>query len=110
MFAFVDITFVPEDFVLLDFRIYVKLKDKSSCNSLKEILEFSYSILEKDTKVKTVAPANIEYNLTGQSGYIKDLSKEVSLKLLTHTYEKKFLYDLENMIKTTFVNELGKDF
>ena len=29
LFAFVDITFLPEDFVLADFKIKVKLKDQS---------------------------------------------------------------------------------
>ena len=70
------ITFLPEDFVHLDFKINVKLKDQSSSDLLKEILEFLYSILEKDRKIKTLGPTNIESNLTGQSGYIKDLSKK----------------------------------
>ena len=48
LFAFVDITFLPEDFVLPDFKINVKLKDQSSSDSLKEILEF----LKKIEKLK----------------------------------------------------------
>ena len=75
----------------------------------KKTLESSYSILEIDRKVKTLAPSNIE-NLSGQSGYIKKLSKKVNLKLLTHTYEKIFLYNLENIIKPTFATEVQKEF
>ena len=71
----------------------------------KKTLESSHSILEIDRKVKTLAPSNIE-NLSGQSGYIKNLSKKVILKSLTHAYENFFLYDLENIIKPTFATEV----
>ena len=32
------------------------------------------------------------------------------MKSLTHAYEKKFLYDLDNVIKPTFTTELQKEF
>ena len=78
---------------------------------LKKTLESSYSILESDKKVKTLAHSDIE-NLSGQSykSKIKNLSKKVNLKSLTHTYENFFLYDLENIIKPTFVTEVQKEF
>ena len=78
---------------------------------LKKTLESSYSILESDKKVKTLAHSDIE-NLFGQSykNKIKNLSKKVNLKSLTHTYENFFLYDLENIIKPTFVTEVQKEF
>ena len=50
---------------------------------LKKTLEFSYSILEEETKIKEIAPENIE-ELQGQSGYIYKLSEKVNLKSLTH--------------------------
>ena len=78
---------------------------------LKKTLESSYSILKSDKKVKTLAHSDIE-NLFGQSykNKIKNLSKKVNLKSLTHTYENFFLYDLENIIKPTFVTEVQKEF
>ena len=51
---------------------------------LKKTLEFSYSILEEETKIKEIAPENIE-ELQGQSDYINKLSEKVNLKSLTHT-------------------------
>ena len=78
---------------------------------LKKTLESSYSILKSDKKVKTLAHSDIE-NLFGQSykNKFKNLSKKVNLKSLTHTYENFFLYDLENIIKPTFVTEVQKEF
>ena len=90
-------------------QIHVKLKDQSPNELFKKTLESSYSILESDRKVKTLAPSDIE-NFSGQSGYIKNLSKKVKLKSLTHAYENFFLYDLENIIKLTFAAEVQKEF
>ena len=73
-----------EHFILPNFKIHVKL-NKSS-----------YSILESNRKVKMLPPSDIE-NLSGQSGYIKNLSKKVNLKSLTRAYESFFLYNLENI-------------
>ena len=85
-----------ERFILPDFNIHVKLKDQSLNELFKKTLESSYSILESDRKLKTLGPFDIE-NLSGQSGYIKNLSKKVNLKSLTHAYENFFLYNLENI-------------
>ena len=60
--------------------------------------------MEEKTKIKEIAPENIE-ELQGQSGYIKKLSEKV-----THAYENFFLYDLDNVIKLTFTTELQKEF
>ena len=59
--------------------------------------------------MKTLAPSNIE-NLSGQAGYIKNLSKKVNLKSLIHAYDNFFLYDLENIIKPTFATEVQEEF
>ena len=96
-----------EHFILPDFNIHVKLKDQSPNELFKKTLESSYSILESNRKVKTLAPSDIE-NLSRQSGYIKNLSKK--LKPLTHAYENFFMYDLENIIKPTFATEVQKEF
>ena len=98
-----------DDFALPDFKIHVKLNDQSSTELIKETLEFSNSVLETDRKVKNLAPTKID-DLSGQVGYIKNFSKKINLKSHTHAYENFFLYDLENMIKPTFVTELKKEF
>ena len=85
-----------EHFILLNFNIHVKLKDRSSNELFKKTLESSYSILDSNRKVKMLAPSDIE-NLSGQSGYIKILSKKVNLKSSVQAYEIFFLYDLENI-------------
>ena len=64
--------------------------------------------MQEKTKIKEIAPENIE-ELQGQSGYIEKLTEKVNLKSLTHTYKKIFLYDLD-VIKPTFTTELQKEF
>ena len=76
---------------------------------MKYLNKHSNFQLEEKTKIKEMAPENIE-ELQGQSGYIKKLSEKVNLKSLTRTYEKNFLYDLDNVIKPTFTTELQKEF
>ena len=109
LFVHSNVIMKEEHFILPDFNIHVKLKDQSSNELFKKILESSYSILESDRQVKTLAPSNIE-NLSGQSGYIKNLSKKVNLKSLTQAYENFFLCYLENIIKPTFATEVQKEF
>ena len=93
-----------------DFKIDIKIKKPTTTSEIfKKTLEFSYSILEEKTKIKEIAPENIE-ELQGQSGYIKKLSEKVDLKSLTHAYKNVFLYDLDNVIKPTFTAELQKEF
>ena len=75
------------DFVLPDFKIDNKIKELPTTSEIfKKTLQFSYSILEEKTKIKEIAPENIE-ELQGQSGYIKKLSEKVNLKSLTDAYE-----------------------
>ena len=69
---------------------------------------FKFTLYKFETEV--VAPDNIKTTLKEQSDYFKQLSKKVDLKPLTHVFENFFLYDLENMIKETFVTELNKEF
>ena len=100
-----------DDFVLPDFKIDINLEDqKYSSQALRDLFEHSYLLLNTDRKVKTFARSNIESALIGKLEYIKNLSKRINLKSLTHTYENFFLYDLENMIKPTFVTRLRKNF
>ena len=96
LYAYSNVIMKEEHFILPDFKIHVKLKDQLPNELFKKTLESSYSILESDRKLKTLGPFDIE-NLSGQSGYIKNLSKKVNLKSLTHAYENFFLYDLENI-------------
>ena len=77
-------------------------------DSLKKIFEVSTTLDKFETEI--VAPKDIKTTLKGQSDYFKQLSKKVDLKPLTHVFENFFLYDLENMMKETFVTELNKEF
>ena len=107
LYVYSNVIMKEEHFILPNFNIHVKLKEQSSNKWFKKTLESSYSILESNRKVKTLAPSDIE-NLSRQSGYIKNLSKK--LKPLTHAYENFFMYDLENIIKPTFATEVQKEF
>ena len=109
LYVYNNVIMKEEHFILPNFNIHVKLKDQSSNKWFKKTLESSYSILESNRKVKMLAPSDIE-NLSGQSGYIKNLSKKVNLKSLTQAYENFFLYYLENIIKPTFATEVQKEF
>ena len=108
---FYNVVFKKDDFVLPDFKIDMTIKSPTTVNDVfKKILEFSYSLLDKKTKIKEVASEKLEDDLQGQSGYIKKLSQKANLKSLTHAYENFFLYDLDNVIKPTFTTELQKEF
>ena len=109
LFVHSNVIMKEEHFILPDFNIHVKLKDQSSNELFKKTVESSYSILESDTKVKTLAPSDID-NSSGQSSYIKNLSKKVNLNSLTYAYENFFLYNLENIIKPTFATEVQLEF
>ena len=57
-----------DDFILPDFKIDIKIKETTTTSEIfKKTLEFSYSILEEKTKIKEIAPENIE-DLQGQYG------------------------------------------
>ena len=48
-------------FVLPYFKIDIEIKETSTASEIfKKTLEFSYSILEEKTKIKEIAPENIE--------------------------------------------------
>ena len=96
-------TMKEDDFVLPSkFKIDFKLKTTTTKTSttadqiFEKTFKSTFSLLEDKSKIKEVAPTNIE-DLQGQSGYIKKLSEKVNLKSLTHAYENFFLYDLENV-------------
>ena len=90
--SFKKMVISKDDFVLLDFKIDINLKGrKCSSQALRDLFEHSYSLINTDGKVKTLAPPNIESALIGKSEYIKNLSKRINLKSLTHTYENFFL-------------------
>ena len=108
LFMYSNIIMKEEHVILPDFNIHVKLKDQLLKELFKKTIESSYFVLESDTKVKRLPPSDIE-NLSGQFGYIKNLSKKVNLKSLTHTNENFFLYDLENIIKPTFATDVQKE-
>ena len=89
--ALSNVVFKKDDFVLPDFKINMTIKSPTTVNDVfKKTLEFSYSLLDKKTKIKEQAPEKLEDDLQGQSGYIKKLSQKVNLKSLTHAYENFF--------------------
>ena len=83
--SFKKMVISKDDFVLPDFKIDINLKDrKYSSQTLRDLFEHSYSLLNTDGKVRAVAPSNIESALIGKAEYIKNLSKRINLKSLTH--------------------------
>ena len=112
-------TMKEDDFVLpSEFKIDFKLKTTTAAAAaaaatddqiFEKTFKSTFSLLEDKSKIKEVAPTNIE-DLQGQSGYIKKLSEKVNLKSLTHAYENFFLYDLENVIKPIYTTELQQEF
>lgn len=67
----------------------------------------------KDQRIKILkntTPEKIDEQLGGQYIFLKKLIEIVNLKSLTLAHENFFLYDLENMIKSTFTTELQKEF
>ena len=109
-------TVKEDDFVFpSEFKIDFKLKTTTTKTSttadqiFEKTFKSTFSLLEDKSKIKEVAPTNIE-DLQGQSEYIKKLSEKVNLKSLTHAYENFFLYDLENVIKRIFTTELQQEF
>ena len=89
LFTYSKVIMKEDDFVLPDFNRHVKLKDQLSKELVKKILEFSHSVFGTDKKVKELATSNHD-NLSGQAEYIKNLSKRINLKFLTHAYENFF--------------------
>ena len=79
-------------------------------NSTDSIFNFTADFNSSTTKtVKVKSPKDIAAKL--QSEQLNFLqSNKINTVNLTYAYEKIFLYDLENMIKSTFTTELQKEF
>ena len=96
-----------EHFAIPDFNFHVRLKDAKSSNLQKQVFNFSILFYKYNTVLEP-APNNID-DLSGQVGYIKNISAKIDLKSVTHAFENFFLYDLEEMIKTVYATELNRD-
>ena len=79
------------------------MKNQSTTNNIKKIFESNLCLHKEITEIE--APPTIKETLKGQMDKrnINILKKEIDLKSLTHTFEKFFLYDLENMINKIYV-------
>ena len=103
-------------FVLPDFNIDVKIKGELS-PILKNMIASTFSPVDiarksggSGSKTSTIVADSLESNLHKKLEEVKKLSNKIKFKSLMHAYENFFLYDLESMIKPTFVTELVKDF
>ena len=113
-----DVTLYLEKkyFVLPDFNIDVKIKGRSS-PIVKNVIESTFSLVDiarkygrSGSKTATIVVDSLKSDLKKKLVKVRALSNKVNLKSITHAYENFFLYDLERIIKPTFVTELGKDF
>ena len=99
-------TFKAEDFVLLDddIKITTPIADKQS------IFNFNGNFNNGTTEtLKIKSPENVIQKL--QSDELNFLqSHKINTRSLTYAHENFFLYDLENMIKSTFTTELQQEF
>ena len=116
------------DIIVPEYNVSIKIKSPKKANDVfKNTFESTYNLLDNKTYspqktstlssgqrikiIKENAPEKTESSeLQGQSGYLKKLSEKVNLKSLTHAYENFFLYDVDNVIKSTFTIELQKEF
>ena len=72
---------------------------------------FAFRTDDKNETIKVKAPKDLIKKLQSQElNLLQSLSKKIDTKSLTYAYENFFLYDLENMIKSTFTTELQKEF
>ena len=72
---------------------------------------FAFRTDDKNETIKVKAPKDLIKKLQSQElNLLQLLSKKIDTKSLTYAYENFFLYDLENMIKSTFTTELQKEF
>ena len=72
---------------------------------------FNFRANDKIDTIKVKAPKDLSEKLQSQElNLLQSLSKKIITTSLTHAYENFFLYDLENMIKSTFTTELQKEF
>ena len=114
-----------KNFIIPDFYVDVKIK-KEVDENIKKIFEGSFFILDNDyntsTKteiisaskrsgeIKNVYPEKVEENLNRDYLELKKLSDEINLKSYNRIYENFFLYDLENIIRPSFITELQEEF
>ena len=115
-----------DDFVMPDFNVRVKIKKKGVNDDLKKIFEGSFFILDNDYNtskktevidgskrsalIKNSTDEKLEENLNGEYIKLKKLADEIKIESFNRIYEKKFLYDLENMIRPSFTTELQVEF
>ena len=106
-FHSIDLKF---DNFVTDFDFKMKMKNQSATNNIKKIFESNLYLRKENTEID--APSTIKETLEGQMNKrnINILKNEIDLKPLTHTFEKFFLYDLENMINEIYVAQLNKEF
>ena len=113
-----DVTLYLEKkyFVLPDFNIDVKIKGGSS-PIVKIVIESTFSLVDiarksgrSGSKTATIVVDSLKSNSNKKLEEVRALLNKVNLKSIMHAYENFFLYDLERIIKPTFVTELGKDF
>ena len=71
---------------------------------------FSFRTNDKNETIKVKAPKDLIQKLQSQELNLLQSLSEINTKSLTYAYENFFLYDLKNMIKSTFTTELQKEF
>ena len=93
---------------------------------MKKIFEGSFFILDNDYNtskkteiittskrsalIKNSTSEKLEEYLNGDYIKLKKLADEIKIESFNRIYEKKFLYDLENMIRPSFTTELQVEF
>ena len=106
-----DVTLYLEKkyFVLPDFDIDVKIKGRSSpiVNSVIESTFLLIDIARKSgrssSKTSTIIFNSLKSYINKKLEEVRVLLSKINLKSITHTDENLFLYDLERIIKPTFV-------
>ena len=113
-----DVTLYLEKkyFVLPDFNIDVKIKGRSS-PIMKNVIESTFSLVDiarksgrSGSKTITIVVDSLKSDSNKKLEEVRALLNKLNLKSITYAYENFFLYDLERIIKPTFVTENGKDF
>ena len=113
-----DVTLYLEKkyFILPNLHIDVKIKGRSS-PIVKNMIESTFSLIDiarksgrSGSKSTTIVVDSLKSDSNKKLEEVRALSNKVNLKSITHAYENFFLYDLERIIKLTFVTELRKDF
>ena len=94
----------------------MKVKGRSS-PIVKNVIESTFSLVDiarkssrSGSETTTIVVDSLKSASNKKLEEVRALLIKVNLKSITHAYENFFLYDLERIIKPTFVTELGKDF